>query len=102
MADPIANLLRQAEPLASLSISHLTPASRCKLAEGRLSVHAYPNDYGGFIYVGVRGDNRPEETDLLAIFEVAMRAELIWLKFDADAAIIDGLPIFEDEDRPIP
>jgi hypothetical protein len=98
MADPVASLLQQAEPLASLSISHLTPASRRKLAEGRLSVHSYPNDYGGFVYVGVRGDNLPEEADLLVIFDVAMRTELIWLKFDADAAVIDGLPVFEDED----
>lgn len=102
MADPVLSLLLQAEPLASLSISHLTPASRRKLAEGGLSVHAYPNEYGGFVYVGVPGNNCPEETNLLAIFEVAMRAELIWLKFDADAAVIDGLPIFEDENRPIP
>lgn len=97
MADTVSSLLQQAEPLASLSISHLTPASRHMLAEGRLSVHSYPNDYGGFVYVGVRGDNLPEETDLIAIFEVAMRAELIWLKFDADAAIIDGLPVFDDD-----
>ena len=97
MDDPVARLLQQAEPLASLSISHLTPASRHKLAEGRLSVHSYPNDYGGFVYVGVRGDNLPEEADLLAIFEVATRAELIWLKFDADAAVIDDLPVFEDD-----
>lgn len=98
MADPVAALLQQAEPLASLSISHLTPASRRKLAEGQLSVHSYPNEYGGFVHVGVRGDNLPDETDLLAIFDVAIRADLIWLKFDADAAVIDGLPVFDDED----
>ena len=98
MNDPVASLMQQAEPLASLSISHLTPASRRKLADGELSVHSYPNEYGGFVYVGERGDNFPEEADLLAIYETAKRADLIWLKFDADAAVIDGLPVFADED----
>jgi hypothetical protein len=97
MADPIANLLQQAEPLASLSIAHLTPASRRMLAQGELSDHSYPNDYGGFVYVGVHGDQLPEEADLLVIVEIARRAELIWLKFDADAAVIDGLPVFDDD-----
>ena len=98
MTDPVASLLQQAEPLASLSISHLTPASRQKLADGQLSVHSYPNDYGGFVYVGVRGDNVPEEADLRAIFDVAVRAGLIWLKFDADAEVVDDLPVFDGED----
>ena len=98
MANPVPSLLQQTEPLASLSISHLTTVSRHKLAEGELSVHSYPNEYGGFVYVGVRGDNIPDEPDLRAIFEVAVRAGLIWLKFDADAVVIDGLPVFDDDD----
>ena len=68
----VAGLLRQAEPLASLSILHLTPISRHLLATGALSVHAYPNDYGGFVYVGAYGDAVPEEPELKAIFEVAL------------------------------
>ncbi len=93
----VASLLQQAEPLASLSVLHLAPISRHLLATGALSVHAYPNDYGGFVYVGVRGDTVPEEPDLKAIFEAARQAHLVWLKFDADAAVVDGLPVFDAE-----
>lgn len=55
-----------------------------------------PNDYGGFVYVGREWDNVPKEPDLHTIFDVAIRAGFVWLKFDADAAIIDGLPVFDD------
>lgn len=95
MADPVTSLLCQAEPLASLSILHLTPATREKLAQGQLSVVAYPNEYGGFVYVGPRGEDLPEEADLRAIFELARCAALIWLKFDVDAVVIGGLPVFD-------
>jgi hypothetical protein len=98
MNNPIWNLLRQMEPLSALSISHLTSTTRFKLAQGKLSVPSYPNDYGGFVYVGVRGDAIADEADLQSIIDVARSASLIWLKFDADAEVVDGLPIFRDED----
>jgi len=47
-----AALLQLSEPLAALSITHLTTDTRQKLAADDLSVNAYPNDYGGFVYVG--------------------------------------------------
>jgi hypothetical protein len=34
---------------------------------------------------------------LAAIFEVAEKAGIVWLKFDSDAAIVDGLPVFDEE-----
>ncbi len=37
----------------------------------------------------------PTETDLAAVFEVAELAGIVWLKFDADSAVIDGLPVFD-------
>jgi hypothetical protein len=40
----------------------------------------------------------PTEADLAAIFEVAELAGIVWLKFDSEAAVIDGLPIFEMPD----
>lgn len=94
----MASLLQLAEPLAALSITHLTAATRQKLAADDLSVNAYPNDYGGFVYVGAPRYNVPTEADLAAIFEVAEQAGIVWLKFDSDAAIVDGLPVFDDED----
>ena len=89
-----ANLRAQAEPLASLSISHLSPSTRMKLADDELSVNAYPTDCGGIIYVGAPRYRMPTEADLAKIFEVAERAGIVWLKFDSEAAVIDGLPVF--------
>jgi hypothetical protein len=48
----VASLQAQAEPLAALSISHLSPSTRLKLADDELSVNAYPTDCGGILYVG--------------------------------------------------
>ncbi|MDE2298438.1 MAG: hypothetical protein KGK18_09740 [Burkholderiales bacterium] len=93
-----ANLLQLSEPLAALSITHLTAATRQKLAADDLSVNAYPNDYGGFVYVGAPSYNVPAESDLAVIFKVAEQAGIVWLKFDSDAAVVDGLPVFDEED----
>jgi len=92
------NLLQHAEPLAALSITHLTVSTRQKLAADDLSVNAYPNEYGGFVFVGAPRYSVPTEADLAAIFDVAEQAGIVWLKFDSDAAGIDGLPIYEGED----
>ena len=35
------------------------------------------------------------EPDLAAIFEAAERAGVAWLMFDREAAVIDGLPVFD-------
>src|SRR5690606_30764934 len=43
----VASLRAQAEPLAALSISHLSQSTRLKLADDDLSVNAYPTDCGG-------------------------------------------------------
>jgi hypothetical protein len=91
------NLLQHTERLASLSITHLTASTRKKLADDDLSVNAYPNEYGGFVYVGVPRYSVPTEADLATIFDVAEQAGIVWLKFDGDAAGIDGLPIYEGE-----
>lgn len=50
---PTQTLLQFSEPLAAISIRHLTRDSRLKLASNALSVNAYPDDCGGFVYVGV-------------------------------------------------
>ncbi|HQV14286.1 MAG TPA: hypothetical protein PK620_05180 [Denitromonas sp.] len=83
------------EPLAALSLEHLSPSTRLKLADDELSVNAYPTDYGGIVFVGAPRYRVPEEADLAAIFEVAEQAGIVWLKFDSEAAVIDGLPTFE-------
>ena len=94
----VGSLLHLSEPMAALSIAHLTLSTRRKLAANDPSVVAYPNEYGGFVFVGVPRCSVPVEPDLVAIFEVAEKAGLVWLKFDSDAALVDGLPMFEEED----
>ncbi len=94
----MASLLQLAEPLAALSITHLPPGTRQKLAADDLSVNAYPNDYGSFVYVGAPRHNVPAEAGLAAIFEVTENAGTVWLKFDSDAVVVDGLPVFDEED----
>ena len=89
-------LLELVEPLAALSICHLTATTRQKLANDNRSVNVYPHDYGGFVYVGAPPSTVPAESDMAMIFEAARLAGIVWLKFDSDAAIVDGLPIFED------
>lgn len=91
----VASLRAQAEPLAALSLSHLSPGTRQKLADDELSVNAYPTDCGGIVYVGAPRYRIPEETDLATIFEAAEQAGVVWLKFDSEAAAIDGLEVFD-------
>lgn len=96
----VASLRTQAEPLVELSLFHLSASTRLKLADDDLSVNAYPNDCGGLIYVGAACYRIPEETDLAAIFEIAEQAGVVWLLFDREAAMIEGLPIFESSAAP--
>lgn len=86
-------LREQAETLAALSVRHLTPGTRDKLRRNELSVNAYPLQEGGFVYVGIPKYDTPLERDLAHLFELAETAGVAWLKFDADAAVIDGLPV---------
>lgn len=91
----IAGLKAQTETLAALSISHLSSSTRLKLAGDDLSVNAYPTDCGGFIHVGAPPYRTPTETDLAAIFAIAEQAGIVWLMFDSDAIVIEGLPVFD-------
>ncbi len=94
----IEQLRELAEPLAALSLNHLTPATRQKLRDDELSVNAYPTDFGGFIFVGSPRYRSPAESDLAMIFEAAKRAGIIWLKFDSEAPAVEGLPTFAPQD----
>lgn len=92
----VAQLLKLTEPMAALSTAHLTFDTRRKLADNELSVHACPNEYGGFVHVGEPPEIVPTEADLAKIFDVARRARLVWLKFDCDAGVVEGLPTHDD------
>ena len=90
----IASLRELAEPMVALSLAHLTPATRHKLRHDKLTVNAYPTAFGGLVFVGAPRYRAPAEPDLARIFEAAEQAGIVWLKFDTEAAIIDGLPVF--------
>jgi hypothetical protein len=92
----VNKLLQHIEPLLALSTAHLSPTTRQKLAEDQLSVNAYPNDHGGFVYVGHPVYSTPTEPELAEIFKLAAQAQVVWLKFDGDAAIVDDLPVFDE------
>jgi len=89
----IRSLREQAETLAAVSVRHLTPETRDRLLRNDLSVNAYPTGGGGFVYVGIPRYDTPLEDDLATLFELAEGAGVAWLKFDADAAIIDGMAL---------
>lgn len=96
-SDCIERLREQAESLVALSLSHLTQATRQRLQEDDLSVNAYPTDFGGFVFVGAPRHRLPAESDLASIFEAAEQAGIVWLKFDCEAPVISGLPVFAAE-----
>ena len=93
----VKSLQQLAKPVAALSITHLTASTRQKLAADNLSINAYPNEYGAFVFVGAPRYTVPTEADLAAIFDGAEQAGIVWLKFEGDAAAIAGLPVFEGE-----
>ena len=91
-----SQLSQHIEPLLVLSISHLSADTQLRLSTDDLSVNAYPMKSGGLIYVGRPVYCVPAEPDLQQVFKVASEAGAVWLKFDVDAAVIDGLPVFDD------
>jgi hypothetical protein len=95
----VASLRAQAEPLAALSISHLSPSTRLKLADDESVGQCLSDRLRRHPLRRRTPCHRiPTEADLAAIFEVAELAGVVWLNFDSEAAVIDGLPIFEMPD----
>lgn len=92
---PAASLRQIVEPLASLSLRHLRPATRELLAQNALSVNAYPTSFGGMVFVGAPRQRVPVEHDLDVITRIAEQAGVVWLLFDTEAPVIEGLPVFE-------
>lgn len=102
MPQPAITTLRElAEPLAAISLAHLSPETRRKLRDDDLSVNAYPTDFGGLVFVGAPRHRIPAEADLAALFETAERAGIVWLLFDGEAGVVDGLPVFAPVERDV-
>lgn len=66
----------------------------CSFTGVNSAKRSYPTAQGGFVYVGAPRYDFPVETDLAAVFEAAELAGIVWLKFDAGSATIDGLPVY--------
>lgn len=99
MPQPAITALRElAEPLASISLNHLSPLTRRKLLDDELSVNAYPTGFGGLVFVGAPRHQVPSEADLALLFEMAEQAGIVWLLFDKEGEEIDGLPVFAPDE----
>lgn len=92
--DIVPRLRELGETLVSLSLRHLHPATRDRLRRNALSVNAYPTDFGGFVFVGSPRQRIPVEADLEVVTGFAEQAGVSWLLFDAEAPLVDGLPVF--------
>lgn len=102
MPQPAITTLRElAEPLAAISLAHLSPETRQKLHDDDLSVNAYPTDFGGLVFVGAPRQRIPTEADLAVLFETAEQAGIVWLLFDGEAEVVDGLPVFGPVERDV-
>lgn len=95
-SDTVNQLRERAESMAALSLKHLSLATRQKLFANELSVNAYSNEYGGFVFVGEPAHNEPTEPDLAELFKFAVAAGILWLRLDSDVPVIDGLPTFDE------
>lgn len=88
------NFEQNVEPLVALSTAHLRQETAQRLADDELDILCYPNEYGGFIYVGA-DENISQYPELNTILCAARADGIVWLKFDADAAEVPGLETFE-------
>lgn len=97
----VETLRELAEPLVALSSTHLSPETRQKLKDDELSVNAYPTGFGGLVFVGAPREQAPSEEDLAVLFDSAGQAGIVWLLFDDEGAVVDGLPVFAPTERDV-
>lgn len=100
------------EPMAAISIAHLSEATLERLlagSEGYEGLTHYPNEYGAFLVVdslaGSHAQPWPDSwpRDLVQLIETASAEGVQWLKLDADAPQIEGLPVYpRDSERDMP
>lgn len=86
------------EPLMAVSNAHVTPAALAWMEGGGSGSIFYPNEYGGFLYLGgpelgTFGDAVPKEVQKIAAW--GREQGLVWVKFDPDGCDVDGLAVFE-------
>lgn len=90
----------QLEPLLALSTVHLSRETCDALAiyPNAWPLVIYPNDYGAFVHVSelklLTVDGLPK--DLARVVQFASERRISWIKFDADAQEIEGLPTYRN------
>lgn len=90
------------EPLVAISTTHLPVSVRKAIAERETDNWAtvlYENEFGAFL--AVIPDLLPSSDAPAAIKDVhswALQRGLQWVKFDADASPVSGLPCYGDEE----
>lgn len=88
------------EPLLALSTVHLSRVTCDALATypSRWPLVFYPNDYGAFVHVGEPAQLQVDElpSDLAYVMRFAAGKGIVWVKFDADAQELEGLPTYRN------
>lgn len=89
---------REQEALAAVSTVHLSDEGRQWLESGMQGAVGYPNEYGGFMYVGEASQVLESGALPAEVGEVVAWARehgLVWVKFDADGCEVEGLRRFD-------
>lgn len=87
------------EGMVAVCTSHVRPESLEWLLGGAAGAIVYPNEYGGFMYVGdpqthgAEGEKVPEEVKTIARW--ARQHGMAWVKFDPDGHVVPALETFE-------
>jgi len=102
--DPPAAAWRR---LLDVSTAHLTPSTREKMGSwdhNDCSIPTFaPHAHGWFMWVATEDDSLLGlPADLVDVLQYARAQRAEYILFDADAAELDGLDSYEDEDETVP
>ena len=90
------NLQAYAEPLVAISTGHLDADTGTSLDDNAWGLIIYPTDTGAFVYCNPATPfSQDVPSELLNILTLAKAAGFVWVKFDRDACLVDGLPAFD-------
>jgi hypothetical protein len=84
------------EPMLVLATDHVRQPTLQALEAGTVITTCHALEHGPLVYIGTLPD-APLPDDLEPVVALARRAGAIWIKFDADAANIAGLPVYDWE-----
>jgi hypothetical protein len=90
------------EPMLVLATDHIRQPTLQALEAGTVITTWHALEHGPLVYIGTLPDE-PLPPDLQDVVALARRAGAIWIKFDADAANIAGLSVYDweaDEGEP--